>query len=390
MRYAQTMAGEGIDILREARWLDGRRVRGYALLIGLASLALLAVAWSQAQGPQGSDFLAFWGGGRAVLFGFPEFAYDLAWQERTQTSAGFDGWYAFVNPPPFLFLAAPFAALPYPAAWIAWVVLTYAAWAWVSVRALPRLWPLVLVFPGALIAAGHAQNGFVTGALLVGGVALLDRRPLVAGALLGALIVKPHLALLVPFWLAAGGRWRAFAAAAASAAGLLLLSWLAFGTNTNIGYVISWQASAAIMRAADADFLLRMATPYAQVRLFAGETAALVVSGVIALAMLALVVLSGRRFGGDAMAGGALMLAATALASPYLFNYDLPFIVLPILWLVREGLRDGFRQWEKLLLVALWFAPYATRAAALPLGLNLMPLASALLVWLVWSRAARD
>ena len=388
MRYAQTMAGEGIDILREARWLDSRRVRGYALLIGLASLALLAVAWSQAQGPQGSDFLAFWGGGRAVLFGFPEFAYDLAWQERTQTSAGFDGWYAFVNPPPFLFLAAPFAALPYPAAWIAWVVLTYAAWAWVSVRALPRLWPLVLVFPGALIAAGHAQNGFVTGALLVGGVALLDRRPLMAGALLGALIVKPHLALLVPFWLAAGGRWRAFAAAAASAAGLLLLSWLAFGTNTMIGYVNSWQASAAIMRAADADFLLRMATPYAQVRLFAGETAALVVSGVIALAMLALVVLSGRRFGGDAMAGGALMLAATALASPYLFNYDLPFLVLPILWLVREGLRDGFRQWEKLLLVALWFAPYATRAAALPLGLNLMPLASALLVWLVWSRAS--
>ena len=388
MRYAQTMAGEGIDILREARWLDGRRVRGYALLIGLASLALLAVAWAQAQGPQGSDFLAFWGGGRAVLFGFPEFAYDLAWQERTQTSAGFDGWYAFVNPPPFLFLAAPFAALPYPAAWIAWVVLTYAAWAWVSVRALPRLWPLVLVFPGALIAAGHAQNGFVTGALLVGGVALLDRRPLMAGALLGALIVKPHLALLVPFWLAAGGRWRAFAAAAASSAGLLLLSWLAFGTNTMIGYVNSWQASAAIMRAADADFLLRMATPYAQVRLFAGETAALVVSGVIALAMLALVVLSGRRFGGDAMAGGAFMLAATALASPYLFNYDLPFLVLPILWLVREGLRDGFRQWEKLLLVALWFAPYATRAAALPLGLNLMPLASALLVWLVWSRAS--
>ena len=382
------MAGEGIDILREARWLDSRRVQGYALLIGLASLALLAVAWAQAQGPQGSDFLAFWGGGRAVLFGFPEFAYDLAWQERTQTSAGFDGWYAFVNPPPFLFLAAPFAALPYPAAWIAWVVLTYAAWAWVSVRALPRLWPLVLVFPGALIAAGHAQNGFVTGALLVGGVALLDRRPLMAGALLGALIVKPHLALLVPFWLAAGGRWRAFAAAAASSAGLLLLSWLAFGTNAMIGYVNSWQASAAIMRAADADFLLRMATPYAQVRLFAGETAALVVSGVIALAMLALVVLSGRRFGGDAMAGGAFMLAATALASPYLFNYDLPFLVLPILWLVREGLRDGFRQWEKLLLVALWFAPYATRAAALPLGLNLMPLASALLVWLVWSRAS--
>ena len=63
--------------------------------------------------------------------------------------------------------------------------------------------------------------------------------------------------------------------------------------------------------------------------------------------------------------------------------------MLPILWLVREGLRGGFRPWEKALLVALWFAPYATRAAALPLGLNLMPFASALLLCLVWSRGSR-
>ena len=374
--------------LREARWLTAERARGYALLVGIASLVLLALAWVQAQHSQGSDFLAFWGAGRAVLSGAAEFAYDLAWQERAQTAAGFEGWYAFVNPPPFLFLVTPFAALPYPAAWIAWVAVTYAAWAWISIRAFPRLWPFVLVFPGALIAAGHAQNGFVTGALLVGGVCWLDRRPVLAGALLGALIVKPHLALLVPFWLAAGGRWQAFGAAAASALGLLALSWLVFGTDAMAGYADSWQASAAIMRAADAEFLLRMATPYSQVRLYFGETAALIVAGAIALGMVALVTLSWRRFGGDALASGALVLAATAFASPYLFNYDLPFLVLPVLWLVREGVRSGFRELEKLALVALWFAPYATRAAALPLGLNLMPLASALLVWLVWSRAA--
>ena len=129
-------------------------------------------------------------------------------------------------------------------------------------------------FPGALIAAGHAQNGFVTGALLVGGVALLDRRPLASGALLGALIVKPHLALLVPFWLAAGGRWRAFAAAAASAAGLLALSWAVFGSATMAGYVSSLQASAAIMRAGNSEFFLKMATLYSQLRIYGGETVA--------------------------------------------------------------------------------------------------------------------
>ena len=63
-------------------------------------------------------------------------------------------------------------------------------------------------------------------------MALLGRRPVIAGLLLGALVVKPHLALLVPFWLAAGGQWRAFLAAGASALCLLAISWLAFGTGT--------------------------------------------------------------------------------------------------------------------------------------------------------------
>jgi hypothetical protein len=380
--------GGAIEFVREARWLNSGRVRGYALLIGIASLGLLVIAWFQAQGPQGSDFLAFWGAAKAVLGGTPQAAYDLDFQQQVQTGAGFTGWYAFVNPPPFLFVATPFAALPVPLAWIAWVAASYAVWAWVSIRAFPRLWPLVLAFPGALIAAGHAQNGFVTGALLVGGVTLLDRRPLAAGALLGALIVKPHLALLIPFWLAAGGRWRAFAAAAASALGLLALAWLAFGTPTMTGYLTSFSASGAIMRTSNAEFFLKMATLYSQLRIYGGETIATAAAVLLILAMIAIVMLSWRRFGQAAMATGALMLAATALASPYLFSYDLPFLVLPILWLVREGLARGFRPWEKALLVMLWFAPYATRAAALPLRIDLMPLASALLLWLVWTRAA--
>jgi hypothetical protein len=133
-----------------------------------------------------------------------------------------------------------------------------------------------------------------------------------------------------------------------------------------------------------------MATLYAQLRIYGGETVATIAAVLLALAMIAVVMLSWRRFGQDGMATGAAMLAATALASPYLFSYDLPFLILPVLWLVREGLARGFRPWEKALLVVLWFAPYATRAAALPLQIDLMPLASALLLWLVWTRGAAE
>lgn len=382
------MTGALTAFVRDANWLTPARVRGYAMLVLLASAVLVAVSWFQAQGPDASDYLAFWGGGKAVLAGQPSAAYDLAWQHHAQAASGATGWYAFVNPPPFLLIVWPFAYLPYPLAWIAWVAVTYAVWARASIAVFPRFWLLVLAFPGALISAGHAQNGFVTGALLVGGVALLDRRPALSGALLGALVIKPHLALLVPFWLAADGRWRAFIAAGASAVGLTILSWAAFGTATIAAYPQSWAMSAAIMRAPDADFLLRLATTYAQVRLFAGDAAAQACAILLIVAAIALVMLSWRRMGRDPMATGAFMLAATAVASPYLFNYDLPFLILPTLWLVGEGLRHGFRAWEKALLVALWFAPYATRAVALPLGLNPMPLAACLLAWLVWTRGS--
>ncbi|MDE1467565.1 glycosyltransferase family 87 protein [Aurantiacibacter sp. D1-12] len=380
------MSGGKLNHIRQADWLDSRRVRGYAVILGIASLALLVNSYLKAMGPDGTDFLAFWGAGHVTVSGDPAAAYDLATQERVQTGTGSTGWFAFVNPPPFLFAAAPFGALPFPLAWIAWVAVTFTLWAWASIRAFPRFWPIILVFPGALLAAGHAQTGLLTGALLVGGVAAMGTRPVFGGMLLGALIIKPHLAILIPFWLAGARQWRAFVAAGASAAGLLLLSWLVFGNETMLGYMDSWQASAAIMRGDDPEFYLRMASIYSQLRLFATVPLALAANALVALCMGALAFLSARRFGGDMLASGAFVLAATALTSPYLFSYDLPFLILPVLWLVREGLREGFRSYEKLGLVVLFAAPYATRAAALPLEINLMALASLALVWLIWSR----
>lgn len=112
--------------LRNADWLDTRRVCAYAALVGVASLGILWFAWRDATGATGNDFLAFWGAAKAVMAGDPAAAYDLAIQERIQTGTGSHGWFAFVNPPPFLLAVAPFGWLPYPSAWIAWVALTYA------------------------------------------------------------------------------------------------------------------------------------------------------------------------------------------------------------------------------------------------------------------------
>lgn len=379
---------KGVAFFRDADWLTAGRVRGYAVLLGIACLALLANSFLKAMQPAGSDFLAFWGAGVVTAAGEPALAYDLAVQEQVQTGTGAQGWFAFVNPPPFLFAVAPFGLLPFPAAWIAWVIITYALWCWAGICAFPRLWPLVVIYPGALLAAGHAQNGLLTGALLIAGVHLVARRPLWSGAAIGALVIKPHLALLLPFWLASGGRWRPFVAAAVTVLALLALSWAVFGSATMSAYTGSWEASATLMERGREEFLLRMTTFYSQIRLLAGEGAGRVAAILSGLFALAAAVLSWRRLGRDPRASGAAVLAASALATPYLFNYDLPFLVFPTLWLIERGRRHGFRPWEKSVLLLLYFAPYATRAAALPLGVNLMPVAAAVLLWLIWTSPA--
>ena len=376
-----------MDWLRRADWLTHERVRGYALLLALASLVLVGVSFWRAMPPGTTDFLAFWGAGQLTAAGDPAAAYDLAVQQRVQSATGSSGWFAFVNPPPFLFVVAPLGVLPLPIAWVAWVALTWGLWCWVGIRAFPRLWPLVLAYPGALIAAGHAQTGLLTGALLVLAAHELSRRPRIAGAAIGALVIKPHLAVLAPFWLAAGGRWRAFAAAGLTAAGLLAAAWLTFGTATMLAYTDSWAASRQLVERLDPAFMLRMSTAFAQLRLLMGDGIALAGAGLSAALALAVALTGWRRVPGDTSAVAAAVLAATALASPYLFNYDLPFLVYPTLWLVLQGLERGFRPYEKLALVLLYFAPYATRAAAFPIGVNLMPLAALALLALIWTRA---
>jgi hypothetical protein len=374
--------------LRTLRWLDAPRVRVYAAMILVAYVPMMMKVFREATGSVGSDFLAFWGAGRQLASGPAAKVYDLAAQHAAQMAAGTGQMVAYVNPPPYLFLVAPLGLLPYAAAWVVWALAGWAIWFLVARRALPGAGAagalVVLAFPAAYLAASHAQNGFITGALLIGAVLALGRSQALSGALFGLLVIKPHLALLVPFWLATGRKWTAMAAAAASAAALCLASLAVFGLDTWRAYPQSFEVSQILMSQTGGEFFQRMCTPYAGLRVLFGTDVALYGQAVITVITGALACLYWRRAPSDE-AAGAMLLAATALASPYLFSYDLPFLIMPIAFLIGMGRSMGWRPWEKALLVLIWLSPLATRAAALPLGLNLMPIPAAILVGLVWT-----
>lgn len=376
-------------LLANNRWPDRQLVTVIAIYMLIAYVPMMGHVFAEATGRVGSDFLAFWGAGHQVVAGHAAQVYSLAAEQAAQAPSHTGQMVAYVNPPPYLFLIAPLGLLSYPAAWLAWALGGWALWFAVCRHVLPARPLAVLAFPGAYLAASHAQNGFVTGALLVGGVMLVargtKRGDWLAGVLFGLLVIKPHLALMVPLWLLAGGRWRVIAGAALSAAALIVASWLVFGAETWAAWPQSFHVSAVLMAQHAGPFFYRMATPYALLRVLLGGDIAVAGQVVITLALGVQLWLTTRRHGAGA-GTGALMLAATALGSPYLFSYDLTFLIQPVLWLVAAGQERGWRRWEKAVAIALYLSPLATRAAALPLHANLMPLAGLVLFAMIQTR----
>jgi hypothetical protein len=82
--------------------------------------------------------------------------------------------------------------------------------------------------PASGVNAVLGETGYFTAAALVAGFALLPGRPLWAGVLFGALLLKPQLAVLLPFALLGLRAWRALFAMIGTALGLAALSCLLF------------------------------------------------------------------------------------------------------------------------------------------------------------------
>lgn len=353
-----------IDGARQARWLTrGRIIAGgqALLLIELTILVLLAL-WqhgviSDRIAPTSSDFVSFYAAGKLALAGTPGLAYDQAAHflaEQRFTVAGAPYQY-FFYPPVFLLLCAPLALLPYYVAFYGFEAATLAAfvltmrqilrepgWSWVAP---------VLAFPAIFWTFGLGQNAFLTAALFGGFTLLVERRPAVAGICLGLLCYKPHFGLLAPVGLAAGGFWRAFLAAGVMVASLVLLSLVMFGADTWQAYWSAFAGSNAVYAAGRIDYA-GIVTPFGAARLLGlGTSGSYLVQALVSATMVIVIGLTWRRCPCPHLRA-ATLLAATLLAVPVALLYDRLLLLVAIGWLVREARSNGFRSWEKTVLLA--------------------------------------
>jgi hypothetical protein len=276
----------------------------------------------------------------------------------------------------FLLVCLPLALVPYLPALAAWLGATgYACWR--AIRAIlgeagVGLALPLLAFPGVFTTLGHGQNAFLTTGLFALAALSLDRRPILAGVFFGLLAFKPHLGLLIPVALVAAGRWRTFAAAACTVTAFAAASVLAFGVETWRAF---FEVSSLARIALEQDMVgpAKMTSAFAAVRLLHGGLgAAYGVQAAVSLAAAAIVAVVARARAGG-LAEGAVLAAASLLASPFLLDYDLMILAVPMAWVVREAHRTGFLDWEKTVLFAAFVSPLVARMLAARLGVSLEP-----------------
>jgi hypothetical protein len=306
--------------------------------------------------------------------------YDLRLQQEALDALGSRIQIAelarYISPPPVAWLAVPLTVLPFQVAYFVWSALLLGAlgWTWylaapgtgrvrlvhlaAAVGWLPVIYGLQLGQPGLFVALGVA-----------GSYALLQRdQPFWAGVALGALVLKPQLAFLVPAALLVSGRYRAFWGSVVAIGALALIAALVVGPTG----ISTYQERLTFAAGVPVNRELTIAA------LIGNIPVARVIQALFAI--LALVLAFRLRSRGHewvfipALLGGLV-------ASPYLHLDDLVMLGLAGWLYLRTSPRP---RWSWIVVIALLIA-----AEAIPFWGPLPLIAGEVIVLLLLSRKAR-
>lgn len=352
------------------------RVRLTAALVLAATIIGLCTLFATAHGtvdslgrPLGTDFSNVWTAGQMADQGRAPEAWDWPTQHAVQKKVHHDDaipFYGWHYPPPFLIIATLLAQFPYVAALLIWQGLSLTLCLALVRRILPDDRDAVLVALGApvvLVCLGHGQNAFLTASLLGAGMLLLDRRPWVAGMLLGALVYKPQFAVLIPVLILARGNLRAFLSAGLTTTALCLLTLAIWGWPVWHAFIESLPLTRHIIIEAGATGWEKIQSPFAAVRQWGGSIpAAYVAQAIVSALAIAMAALVARR--GSMAVRGAAALSAALLCTPYVLDYDFVLLGVAIAFMMADMAKRGPLRWEPTWLAYAWMAPLFGRAVS--------------------------
>ena len=338
-------------VLRSGDWLTLARARGYSLILlvlcGVAVAGWIAVSDGLVDRngkPVGTDFSNVYAAGALTWQGRPAEAYEPALQHAAE-KAIFGGrdvpFYGWHYPPFFFAVAFLVAAVPYAWGLAVWLVAGFAAYL-ATVRAiLPRPETLLVAaaFPAVFINVGHGQNGFLTAALLGGALHWLDRKPWLAGVLIGCLAYKPQFGVLIPIALLAARRWHTIAAAIVTVAALVLISFATLGGGVWHAFLDSMNFTQTVVLEQGGTGWEKIQSIFSAARNWGANVAtAYALQGALALMLAASLAWLWHSDAAFELKAAALA-TGSLLATPYVLDYDLVVLAVAIAFFARHGLQ---------------------------------------------------
>ena len=292
------------------------------------------------------DFFALWSYGRILAAHPATELYDPVLLKARQVALGMaaSGSNPFPYPPSFLPVVWPLGGFSYDTALAGFMAVTVGLYALaVAAAGRPRL-PLALlavILPTSTVTLIAGQAGFLTGALLLGGMALLPTRQIAGGVLLGLLACKPQLGPLVPVALIAARQWRALAAGAATVLLTALATSAAFGWHIWADWLAYLPDYEAQFQRESGDLLPIMPTLTANLRMLGVAPVPTRLAQAAAAGLAALWVWRAYRGQGPTPRGLLVLASATLLATPHAFIYDMPALGGAVLLFAADRVRQA-------------------------------------------------
>ncbi|WP_315797348.1 glycosyltransferase family 87 protein [Bradyrhizobium sp. SZCCHNRI3043] len=370
-----------------------------AVLILLVAMALYngayLVGWAlSSPQPAFGDFFGLWSFGRfAALSGAS--IYDpvalARYQQALDPTLG-GGGFPYPYPPTFLLVLIPLGMLALPVAYVCWISVTFALYGLATLgrdwRSLTSL--ALLAAPTTLINAITGQNGFLSAALLIGGLRLLARHPIVAGTLLGLLAYKPQFVLLMPVVLLASRNWRAILSAIATTVIVAVVSSAALDPWIWLEWVVKFPSYQAQLQANQASLDHMMPTVIAGLHaLGAPPPIGYLVQLLLSCSIVVMVWDAWRR--GMTEQASALVAVGSIIATPYAMIYDMPMVAagIAIHWKARSDAGEPIPPLEIGLVIALGACLLAMIVHSVPLAAAILLVLLALSIAGVFDRSSR-
>lgn len=377
---------------QKAHWLTSERFHVYSSIflviftIYLGSFIYESFISTTAQEPRPDrDFITYYAAAELAEQGRVTDAYDLEKMHAAEKAV----WpksekYAWFYPPTFHALVKPLAALDYKPAFALFMTVTFLLYMLATrTLALPHsVFLPAAAFPAVLVNLIYGQNAFLTAGLLILAFANLYSRPVLSGMLIGLLIIKPQMAVLFPLLLICGSHWQAFFAAAMTTTLICILSTWSIGSDAWPAFFSSLSTAREYLEVG----MLRwgqMISIFADVKQLGGSTRlAYSLHMAWAVAMLSLCMFTWLQTRDLALRATTFVIA-TLHFSPYMYDYELVWMALPLILLGIRGSQSGWLRFEREVLLLAWLFPFIDLTISKVVAVNLFFLVSASLAILV-------